>query len=161
MNRRRGQATIEFAVLYASVILPLTFMTIFASQAVWIWHGVVEFTRDGARYAATHCVTTDVVAYMQSHVPPIIDQFQFQSGQAIISVEYLTVNTDGTTTPYSADGCSGLCVPDSVSVSVSGYTFGRLAGFLKLPGIVMPSFTTNLPIENAGYQDATGSCAGE
>src|ERR1019366_5779452 len=49
-----GQATVEFAVLYAAVVLPLTFMIVFVSEMLWIWHSVADFTRDGARYAATH-----------------------------------------------------------------------------------------------------------
>ena len=57
MKRRsvRGPAACEFALLYAGVVLPLTFMVSSCPQMLWIWHGVVDFTRDGARYAATHC----------------------------------------------------------------------------------------------------------
>lgn len=149
-STRRGQAITEFAVLYAGVILPLTFMTFFVAQALWIWHGMVEFTRDGARFAVTHyCGQADgnnVVTYMQTHVPPVIDQNQFQiGGGATINVQFL----DSTGAPFNNPDCSD-CVPDSVSVSVTNYTFGRLAAFLKLPGISMPPFTTNLPMESAG-----------
>ena len=48
---RHGQSMVEFAVLYSAVMLPLTFMTIFVAQALWLWHGMTEFTRDGARSA--------------------------------------------------------------------------------------------------------------
>ena len=59
-NRRRsGQASIELALLYGAVILPLTFMVIFVSEMLWVWHSVTDFTRDGARYAATHCWMSD------------------------------------------------------------------------------------------------------
>jgi hypothetical protein len=158
MKRRSGQALTEFAVLYAGVILPLTFMTIFVAEALWIWHSVVDFTRDGARYAVTHyCQAPDgsnVVTYMQSHVPPMIDQIQFQAGgSATVQVQYL----DATGAPFAQGDCAD-CVPDIVSVSVANYTFGRLAGFLKLPGIPMPPFTTNLPMESAGM-DPTLGCA--
>ncbi len=153
---RRGQALTEFALLYAGVILPLTFMTFFVAQALWIWHGMTEFTRDGARFAATHCFNGDgsnVITYMQTHVPPVIDQAQFQTGgAATVQVTFL----DSTGQPFANTDC-GDCVPDSVSVSVNNYTFGRLAAFLKLPGIAMPPFTTNLPMESAGL-DATGEC---
>jgi hypothetical protein len=156
MKRRSGQAAMEFAVLYAGVILPLTFMTIFVAEALWIWHSVVDFTRDGARYAVTHyCQAPDgsnVVAYMQSHVPRMVDQNQFQAGgNATVAVQYL----DSTGQPFAQGDCSD-CVPDSVSVSVANYTFGRLAGFLKLPGITMPAFTTNLPMESAGLDPTLG-----
>ena len=154
---RRGQSAVEFAVLYAGVMLPLTFMTIFVAQALWLWHGMTEFTRDGARYAATHCYQGDganVITYMQTHVPPVIDQAQFQAGgNATVQVQYL----NATGQPFSNGDC-GDCVPDNVSVSVGNYTFGRLAVFLRLPGIVLPPFTTNLPMESAGFQDASGTC---
>ena len=100
----RGQAVIEFALLYAGVILPLTFMIIFVAEMLWIWHGVVDFTRDGARFAATHCYQANganVVAYMQGHVPAIIDQNRFQTGEVTIAVEYFSLNADGTTTAFN------------------------------------------------------------
>jgi hypothetical protein len=84
---------------------------------------------------------------MQTHVPPIVDQAQFQTGgSATIQVV------------YSEPACDG-CVPDTVSVSVADYTFGRLAGYLRLPGIPIPPFTTNLPMESAGFRDGSGACA--
>ena len=55
--RRRGesgQTTVEYGLLYAGVILPLTFAIIFAAEMLWVWHSVVDFTRNGAQYAATH-----------------------------------------------------------------------------------------------------------
>ena len=33
-----GQAAIEFALLYGAVILPLTFMVVFVSEMLWVWH---------------------------------------------------------------------------------------------------------------------------
>ena len=150
MRRRKGQALTEFAVMYAAVILPLTFMTIFVAQALWIWHGMTEWTRDGARYAATHCYQpdgTNVITYMQTHVPPVMDQAQFQAGgSANIQVQFGTPLCEG-------------CIPDTVTISITDYTYGRLAGYLRLPGIPMPSFATNLPMESAGYTDGSGGCA--
>ncbi len=35
-DARGGQALMEFAVVYASVILPLTFMTIFVAEMFWV-----------------------------------------------------------------------------------------------------------------------------
>jgi hypothetical protein len=156
---RGGQASIEFALLYAGAVLPLTFMAVFVAQMLWIWHGVVDFTRDGARYAATHCYLEDasnVTAYMRSHVPAIIDQQQFQSGDVRIQLDYLTVAADGSSIPFS-QSCSG-CIPDAVSVSISNYRFLRFSSLLGLPPVTMPPFTTNLPMESAGYQDGSGTC---
>ena len=81
---RSGQASIEFALLYSAVILPLTFMVVFVSEMLWVWHSVVDFTRDGATYAATHCWMGDggnVTTYMTTHVPRMIDMERFQSGE--------------------------------------------------------------------------------
>ncbi|HEV3201951.1 MAG TPA: hypothetical protein VGZ73_28835 [Bryobacteraceae bacterium] len=148
----------EFVVLYAAVILPLTFMSIFVAEMLWVWHGVVDFTRDGARYASTHCWTSDggnVLAYMESHVPAILDRAVFQNGDAGISIQYFS---DGGVTPFSGDNCAGICVPDTVNVSITNYQFLRFASFMKLPPVKIPPFTTVLPVESAGFQDASGAC---
>jgi hypothetical protein len=150
----------EFAVLYAGVILPLTFMIVFVAEMLWIWHGVADFTRDGARFAATHCYQVggaNVVAYMQSHVPAIVDQYRFQTGEAAITVEYFSLNADGSTAAFAPDGCPG-CMPDAVSVSIANYQFLRFSGYFRLPPVTMPPFTTNLPMESGGFQDASGVC---
>jgi len=158
VKRQTGQALIEFTVLYAAVILPLTFMAIFVAEMLWVWHGVQDFTRDGARYAATHCWTADggnVLAYMESHVPAILDQQIFRSGDAGISIQYFS---DGGTTPFTSDNCSGLCVPEVVSVSITNYQFLRFASFMRQPPVKIPPFTTVVPMESAGFQDESGVC---
>src|SRR5436309_7109472 len=73
---RSGQATLEYAILYAGVVLPLTLGIVFAAELLWVWHSVVDFTREGARYATTHCWTANgdnVLTYMRTHVPRMID----------------------------------------------------------------------------------------
>src|SRR5580698_10005945 len=89
---RRGQAAVELAIVSATVMVPLLFGIIYLAQLLWVWHSAVEFTRDGARYAATHCWEpngTNVLQYMQTNVPPNIDSAQFQSGgSAQINVLY-------------------------------------------------------------------------
>ena len=91
-NRRSGQAAIEFALLYTAVIVPLTFGIVYVAEMYWVWHSAVEFTREGARYATTHCWQADgqnVMTYMQSHVPVNIDVSQFRTGgSALINVNY-------------------------------------------------------------------------
>jgi hypothetical protein len=164
VRRRSGQAALEFAVLYAGVILPLTFMVIFVSEMLWTWHSVADFTRDLARYAATHCWMTDgsasnvLVDYMPAHVPPMIDRDQFQTNTAGVQVQYFTQNADGTLSPFDGSACSGICEPDAVSVSVTAYRYTRFSGFFKLGAVTMPPFTTTVPMESGGYQDASGSC---
>src|SRR5437016_2932258 len=124
--RRRGQSTIEFVVAYAGILLPMTFMVIFTAQILWIWHSVNEYTRLGAEYAVTHCWTSsggNVADFMRSHIPPMVNQDQFQGGAAQIAVTYLGKDPDtGQLTPFTCDTeCSVSCVPDTVAVSVTGY----------------------------------------
>src|SRR5713101_8743319 len=76
-----GQTTVEFALAYAGVLLPLTFGLIFISQLLWVWHSIADFTRQGAGYAATHCwqgSAGNVIDFMRSNVPlmPSRDQFE-------------------------------------------------------------------------------------
>lgn len=156
MRRRRGQSTVEFALIYGGVLMPLTFMIVFAAELLWVWHSVVEFTRDGAQYAATHCWQAgaeNVLSYMRTHVPRMVDQEQFQGGQAEIVVEYFARDPEtGALTEFSCEGgdCSTACVPDLVTVRVRNYEFRRFMGFLGLPPVALPDFRMTLPMESAG-----------
>lgn len=160
----RGQAVMEFALLFGGVLIPMLFMVVFISRGLWIWHSVVDFTRYGARYAATHCWEPDgsgsnVISFMQANVPPMVDMNQFQNGQAILVVRYFSENPDGTTAPFDGTSCAGgICVPDTVSVSVTNYNFIGMSTYFSLPPVTIPDFTTSVPMENAGYQDASGVC---
>jgi hypothetical protein len=160
--QRRGQAITEFALLYAAVVLPLTFMVVFVAQMLWIWHSVVDFTRDGARYAATHCWQADgsagnVLQYMQSHVPRMIDMDQFQNNAAGIQVQYFAQQPDGSLAPFDSGACAG-CLPDAASVSITAYQYKRFSSFFKLPNVTIPPFATTVPMESGGLQDASGTC---
>jgi hypothetical protein len=166
-QRRSGQAAMEFALLYSAVVLPLTFLLIFVSEMLWTWHTAVDFTAQIARFAATHCWQADnsgsnVVGWATSHVPPMIDRDQFQSNAAGIAVSYFTQNADGTQTPFDGALChGGVCVPDLVSVSITSYTFNRFSSFFGLANVKMRPFTTVMPMESGGYQDASGVCVAD
>ncbi len=156
-----GQATVEFALLYGAVIVPLVFGLIFVAQAYWVWHSIVELTRDGARYAATHCwvdsTGSNVVQYMRTNVPPNIDQAQFQSGGlAQMNVNYFQLDPGGTgqLLPYSCPS-GPPCEPDAVTVSVTGYQFQHYV--LLLQSVTMPPFPTSQAMGSAVY-DQSGVC---
>jgi hypothetical protein len=98
--------------------------------------------------------------YMPTHVPPMIDMDQFQTGAAGIQVAYYQADpTTGALTPFTCDSsdCSAGCVPDAVSVSITNYRFTRFSGFMKLPPVTIPPFTTSVPMESAGC-DESGNC---
>jgi hypothetical protein len=165
MGSRAGQATIEFALTYAAITLPLTFGIIFTSQLLWVWHSIVEFTRDGARYAVTHCWDgsgQNVISYMQTHVPPTVDQGQFGPGGATIEVRYFSRNTEsGLLEDFSCDAgtCSTACIPDMVTVQVTGYESGRVLRYLGVPPVPAPDFRTSLPMESAGCTSGSAECS--
>ena len=160
---RSGQGSLEFALLYGGVVLPLTFMVVFVAEMLWVWHSVADFTRDGARYAATHCWqadTSNVLTYMQSHVPFMVDMDQFIDGSAGILVSYYTKDpTSGDLSDFTCDGaeCTVDCTPDAVSVSITNYQFTRFSGFFKLPPVIIPDFRTTAPIGSGGC-DEGGNC---
>ncbi|MBI1896009.1 MAG: pilus assembly protein [Acidobacteria bacterium] len=163
-NGEHGQATVEWAIVFTGLIVPITFAIIFTGQLLWLWHSMVDFTRDGARYAATHCwqgAGENVVNYMRTHVPPTIDMDQFQGGQVDIAVEYFARDPEtGTLSEFSCDGseCSTECIPDTVTVRIRNYEFSRFMAYLGLPPIVMPEFQTSLPIEGAGCDPEGAAC---
>lgn len=167
MARKRaqsGQSTVEYVLLSASVVLPLTFAIVFTAQLLWVWHSVVEFTRDGARYASTHCWQNDsenVVAWMKTHVPPMPDMDQIQGGEALIEVKYYAKDPEsGQLVDFSCDGgdCSAQCVPDAVTVRLTNYEFRKFMGYLGLPSVKIPDFFTTVPMESGGCDPEQGLC---
>jgi len=160
---KRGQATIEYAIVAAGVLIPMTFGIIYAAQLLWIWHSVTDFTREGARYATTHCWQSDggnVLNYMKTHVPPMVDQQQFQSGPVEIDLSYFSRDpASGALTPFSCDAdCGTSCIPDTVTVQVRNYEFRGFVGYLGLPPVPIPNFQMSMPIESAGCDPDSGVC---
>ncbi len=163
-RNRKGQATIEFAVTYIAILLPLTVGIVFTAQLLWVWHSVIDFTRDGARYAVTHCYQgagENVASYMRTHVPIVVDRDQFAQGGANIQVTYFQRSIDsGLLEDFSCTGgdCSTECVPDAVTVRVTNYEFRKFFNYLGLPGLQLPDFQTSLPMESAGCDPDTAQC---
>jgi hypothetical protein len=160
----RGQATVEYAVTFAALILPITAAIIFTAQLLWAWHSVVDFTRDGARYATTHCwqrTGDNVIAYMRTHVPAMVDMDQFQQGGVEIVVDYFSRNLEtGALEPFACEGgdCSTECIPDTVTIRVRNYEFRRFMSYLGLPPVPLPDFHTSLPMESAGCDREQSQC---
>jgi len=155
---QRGAATPEFAVIFVAILVPATLGLIMVAQAVWTWSGVVHLTRLGAVYAAAHSPAdtngSNVISYMQAHVPAMVDANQIITGPATITVQYWTQDPVGhQTIPFACAG-GGLtadCVPDAVTVTVTGYQFNSIARAIGLQPIAMPSFTTSMQVESSGW----------
>ena len=161
--RVRGQTTVEFAIAASGVLFPVIFAIIFTSQLLWVWHSVNDFTRQGANYASTHCWVSsggNVTGFMQSNVPPLIGQEQFQTGPAVINVNYFSKDPDtGQLVPFQCDGdCSSDCIPDVVTVSITGYEYRTFVTSLGLPPVIMPDFRTSVPMESAGCDPEQETC---
>jgi hypothetical protein len=159
-EKRRGQVTVEFALISVGVMIPLTFGIIFTAQVLWIWHSVNELTRMGASYAATHCWQSsagNVTSFMLTNLPAMPNQDQFINGPVQIQVSYFAADpTTGTLTPFTCDGdCTSGCIPDVVTVSISGFQYQAFAGLAPL---VLPNFQTTLPIQSCGCDPEAGVC---
>jgi hypothetical protein len=155
--------SIEFALAFLTLMLPATFALIFACQLLWIWHSVNDFTRQGAAYAATHCwqsSSANVVGFMQANVPLMLDQIQFQNGIAAINVSYFAEDpTSGLLSPFTCDtDCSSGCIPDVVTVSVTGYQFTRFGIAFGVPPITLPNFQATQAMESCGCDPEQGVC---
>ena len=158
-----GQSTVEFALVYAGVVFPLMFALIYTSQLLWIWHSVNDWTRAGAGYAATHCWQAsagNVLGFMRSNVPAMINQDEFTSGPAVIGVSYFSEDPcSSELVPFTCDtDCSTDCTPDTVTVSVTGYSYRTFVTALGLPAVPLPDFQTSMPVESAGCDPEQGVC---
>ncbi len=161
--RCSGQATVEMALILGAVLLPLTLGIVALADVAWTYHALVALTRQGARFAATHCFQDDtgsnVVTWMQNNAPPFVDRPQLQSGGIQIQVSYWTHDLTDPANPVSvpftgcSESCTPECVPDSVTVSISGYQYRHLLpllGPIFQDGLTVPAFSTTVEIQSAG-----------
>ena len=61
---------------------------------------------------------------------------------------------------FACDGgdCSTTCVPDAVTIRVTGYSYRTFMNYLGLPAVQMPNFMTSMAIESAGCDPEQGTC---
>jgi hypothetical protein len=155
-----GQAAFETAILFSVVLVPLTFGLLVVAELAWTYHSLVTLTRQGARYAATHCwqdsVGSNVTQWMVANCPPFVDRKQLSNGGAQIQVQYwqtdLTDPTNPVTTAFAGncDACTSGCQPDSVTVGISGYRFSSLVTLLGMQPIQVPGFATTVEMQSMG-----------
>jgi len=157
----RGQASVETVLALIFGIIPITFGLLAFSELAWTYHALATLTRQGARYAATHCWQDDsgsnVVTWMQANAPAFPDRPLLLSGGIQIQVTYWMHDpeTHESVQFSCAGGCTPDCVPDSVTVSITGYEFNHFFPVLGLPPLQVPPFSTTVPIESAGGNPET------
>ena len=159
----RGQSSIETVLALMFGIVPLTFGLFAFSELAWTYHALVTLTRQGARYAATHCWQDDngsnVVNWMAANAPAFPDRSLLITGGIQVQVSYWMHDTENhETVPFQCSGgCSPDCVPDSVTVSITGYEFNHFFPLLGLPPLQVPPFSTTVPVESAGANPETAT----
>jgi hypothetical protein len=161
---QRGQASVEFALVLIAGLIPLTLGLVAFAELAWTYHSLAALTRQGARYAATHCWVDDggsnVVTWMQSNAPPFIDRVRLTDGGAQIQVAYWTqdhVAHQSVQFSCSGESCSPGCAPDAVTVSISGYQFGHLLPTLGFSPLSVPGFSTTVDMESVGANQDGGT----
>ena len=86
----RGQATVETALALIVGVVPITLGLLAFTELAWTYHALATATRQGARYAATHCWSdetgSNVVTWMQANAPLFPDRAQMSSGGIQIQV---------------------------------------------------------------------------
>ncbi len=159
---RKGATAVEFLMVGMTVALPLGLSIFYIAQILWVWHSAVEMTRDGARYAATHCYQNgaNVVAYMRQNVPVMPDRDQFRQGTVEFVVTYFGRGQESNDlSEFSCDSeCSLGCVPDVVKVQITGYEYRTFLTYFGIPPAVLPDFQSTIPMEGAGCDADTGVC---
>src|SRR6201988_4051181 len=138
-KEQKGATLVEFAI-GATVFLTAMFAVLEFGRALWVHNALADAARRGARYAAEHQVSDadkvkNVVVYGDpaGGTTPVVDN---------LSISNVAVN-------YSSFGLNG----GTVSVSVTNYQFQFVVPLIGTT-IQMPSYTTTLTGESAGYTPA-------
>jgi Flp pilus assembly protein TadG len=137
-NRRdeRGATHLEFAI-GATVFLTAMFAVIEFGRALWTHNALSDAARRGARYAVNHQPTeVDSVKNVVVYGDP--------AGGTKALVDNL--KTENVQVQYSSFGLGA----GTVSVSITNYKFQFIIPIVGTT-ISMPSYTTTLTGENAGY----------
>ena len=160
---RKGQATVELALALALIVVPITLALLAFVEIAWTYHALTTLTRDGARYASSHCWQdssgSNVMTWMHENSPMFPDRQMLISGGISIQVSYWRHDLEThTSVPFECGGgCSQECVPDSVTVSISSYSFSHFLPTLGFQPLIVPPFSTTVAMQSAGANPETGA----
>lgn len=142
MKTQRGTATVEFALI-GLIFFVLLFGVIEGARALFVWNGLAEATRRGARVAAVCPMNHPGIARIAlmgapggSGASPVLPGLT----GANIGIDYLDEN---------GGAAAGYTSARFVRVRITGYQFALLFPFgVTLDG---PAAATTLPVESLGY----------
>jgi len=159
---KKGQATVELALVLLFGVLPLSFGLIAFFEAGWAYHGLGALARLGGADAPTRCFQDssgqNVVSWLtdlnNAALPIFPVRQQLASGGIQITVQYWTHDPDQGSIPVLCSAsCDAQCVPDSVTVGIAtsnpnSYQFNRFLTSFGLPVLQLPAFSTTVPMES-------------
>jgi len=135
-ENERGSTLVEFAI-GVTVFLTAMFAVLEFGRALWVHNALTDAARRGARYATMHSPTDingvkNVVVYGDPT----------GSGQPMVN----NLTTANVNVSYNNFGLND----GTVSVSITNYQFQFVVPIIGTT-ITMPSYTTTLTAESAGY----------
>jgi Flp pilus assembly protein TadG len=138
-ENERGSTLVEFSI-GVTVFLTAMFGVMEFGRALWTHNALTDAARRGARYATMHS-TADAAA-----VKNVVVYGDPAGGGQPMLVNLSTANVN---VNYNNFGLND----GTVSVSITGYQFQFVVPIIGTT-ITMPSYTTTLTAESAGYVPA-------
>jgi Flp pilus assembly protein TadG len=135
-NNERGSTLVEFAIA-VTVFVTAMFAVMEFGRALWVHNALSDAARRGARYAVLNS------AVSSDQVKNIVDYgIAAGTGQPMLN----NLTTANVNVVYSNFGLND----GTVSVSITGYQFQFVIPIVGTT-ITMPSYTTTLSAESAGF----------
>ncbi len=133
--RQAGLAAVEFALVAATILFPLTIGIMEFGRLVFYWNAATEATRLGARLAVVCDMDDGTIKSRMTALFPVIDASEIQIA-------------------YEPAGCTTTtCLSVKVEIARAGYESTVLrdyrtpgSGFSLMP--TLPPFSTTLPRES-------------
>ena len=135
-ENERGATLVEFAI-GVTVFVTAMFAVLEFGRVLWVHNALTDAARRGARYATMHSSTdSDSVKNVVVYGDPA------GGGQPLVN----NLSTANVNVTYNNFGLND----GTVSVSITGYQFQFVVPIIGRT-ITMPSYTTTLTAESAGY----------
>ena len=135
-SRERGATLVEFAIAL-TVFLTAMFAVMEFGRALWVHNALTDAARRGARYAVLHS-SADMGA-----VKNVVVYGDPAGGSQSVVPNLTTANVTVTYSDFALN-------KGTATVSVTGYQFQFVVPLIGTT-ITMPSYTTTLTGENAGF----------